>query len=64
MGRLGWRVGGTVGNIAPGKAADLFICDCDPLRDITTLDRVTAVMKGGALYANLKALREREPLLP
>jgi imidazolonepropionase-like amidohydrolase len=39
-----------VGVIAPGKHADLVAVRGDPLKDITELERVTFVMKGGAVY--------------
>jgi imidazolonepropionase-like amidohydrolase len=39
-----------VGVIAPGKYADLVAVARDPLADITELERVTFVMKGGVVY--------------
>ncbi len=36
-----------IGSIAPGYEADLIALDGDPLRDITALERVAFVMKGG-----------------
>ena len=36
-----------MGTIAPGYEADLIAVDGDPLRDITALERVSFVMKGG-----------------
>jgi imidazolonepropionase-like amidohydrolase len=39
-----------VGVIAPGKHADLVAVRGDPLKDITELERVTFVMKGGTVY--------------
>lgn len=38
-----------VGAIAPGKYADLVAVEGDPLKDITELERVKWVMKGGAV---------------
>ena len=35
------------GSIAPGRYADIIAVDGDPLRDITELERVKFVMKGG-----------------
>jgi len=45
---IGWS--DRVGTIEPGKFADLIAVAGDPLRDITELERVTWVMKGGAVY--------------
>jgi imidazolonepropionase-like amidohydrolase len=39
-----------VGVIAPGKYADLVAVAGDPLKDIGELERVTWVMKGGAVF--------------
>lgn len=39
-----------VGEIAPGKHADLVAVAGDPLKDITELERVTWVMKAGAVW--------------
>jgi len=44
---MGWT--GKVGVIAPGAYADLIAVSGDPTRDITELERVKWVMKGGAL---------------
>jgi imidazolonepropionase-like amidohydrolase len=41
-----------VGTIEPGKFADLIAVDGDPLRDITELERVAWVMKGGVVHTN------------
>jgi imidazolonepropionase-like amidohydrolase len=45
---IGWT--DRVGTIERGKFADLIAVAGDPLRDITELERVTWVMKGGAVY--------------
>jgi len=45
---LGW--GDKVGSVAPGLFADLIAVDGDPLQDITVLERVGFVMKGGVVY--------------
>jgi imidazolonepropionase-like amidohydrolase len=51
---LGWT--DKVGAVAPGLYADLIAVDGDPLTDITELERVKFVMKGGIVY---KDSRER-----
>jgi imidazolonepropionase-like amidohydrolase len=51
---LGWS--DKVGAVVPGRYADLVAVDGDPLSDITELERVTFVMKGGIVY---KDSRER-----
>jgi len=45
---LGWN--SKVGLIAPGAFADIIAVDGDPLKDVTELERVKFVMKGGAVY--------------
>src|SRR5437868_3015910 len=40
-------LGDKIGTIAPGYEADLIALDGDPLRDITALEHVPFVMKGG-----------------
>jgi imidazolonepropionase-like amidohydrolase len=44
---LGWQQ--RVGSIEPGYFADLIAVEGDPLKDITELERVKLVMKGGTL---------------
>jgi imidazolonepropionase-like amidohydrolase len=44
---LGW--GDRVGRAAPGLYADLIAVNGDPLADITELERVAFVMKGGVV---------------
>ena len=41
-----------MGAIEPGKYADIIAVAGDPLRDITELERVQFVMKGGAVFRN------------
>jgi len=48
---LGWP--DKVGTIEPGKWADIIAVDEDPLADVTTLERVKFVMKGGEVVKNL-----------
>ena len=50
---LGWS--DKVGTIEPGKWADVVAVDGDPLADVTTLERVKFVMKGGEVVKNLYA---------
>src|SRR5919197_5480173 len=45
---MGWS--DRVGTIEAGKLADVIAVAGDPLRDITELERVTFVMKGGFVY--------------
>jgi len=47
---MGWA--GKVGAIAPGTFADLIAVQGDPLADVTELERVTFVMKGGKVVRN------------
>jgi imidazolonepropionase-like amidohydrolase len=41
---------GDLGAIEPGKYADIVAVGGDPLKDITELERVQFVMKGGRVY--------------
>ena len=45
---LGWS--DKVGVIEPNHFADIIAVDGDPLQDVTTLERVKFVMKGGVVY--------------
>lgn len=47
---LGWS--GNVGTLEPGAWADIIAVDGDPLKDVTTLERVKFVMKGGTVMKN------------
>ncbi len=47
---LGWS--DKVGGIEPGKWADIIAVDGDPLADVTTLQQVKFVMKGGEVIKN------------
>jgi imidazolonepropionase-like amidohydrolase len=47
---LGWS--DKVGSIETGKWADIIAVDGDPLQDITTLQHVKFVMKGGQVFKN------------
>jgi imidazolonepropionase-like amidohydrolase len=47
---MGWS--GKVGALAPGAFADLIAVRGDPLADVTELERVTFVMKGGKVVRN------------
>jgi imidazolonepropionase-like amidohydrolase len=47
----------SIGAIAPGLEADIIAVDGDPLTDITALQRVVFVMKGGKVYRNVTAAR-------
>ena len=45
---LGWR--DRIGSIEAGKFADVIAVKGDPLKDVTELERVSFVMKGGVVY--------------
>jgi imidazolonepropionase-like amidohydrolase len=47
---LGWS--DRVGSVEPGKFADLVAVESDPLKDITSLEHVQFVMKGGEVVKN------------
>jgi imidazolonepropionase-like amidohydrolase len=47
---LGWT--GKVGTLEPGAWADIVAVDGDPVKDVTTLERVKFVMKGGEVVKN------------
>ena len=47
---LGWSE--TAGTVEAGKWADLVAVNGDPLKDITELQRVNFVMKGGVIFKN------------
>src|SRR6202034_3672108 len=47
---LGWL--GKVGSLEPGAWADIVAVDGNPLQDVTTLERVKFVMKGGEVVKN------------
>lgn len=47
---MGWK--DRIGTIEPGKFADIIAVSGDPLADITELERVRFVMKGGEMVKN------------
>ncbi len=47
---LGWS--GKVGTLEPGAWADIVAVDGDPVKDVSTLERVKFVMKGGEIVKN------------
>jgi imidazolonepropionase-like amidohydrolase len=49
---LGWE--DRVGRVAPGLYADLIATRGDPLADVTELERVAWVMKGGAVVKDAR----------
>ena len=44
------KIDGEAGRIAPGMPADLIAVAGDPLAEVTELERVRFVMKGGVVY--------------
>jgi imidazolonepropionase-like amidohydrolase len=49
---LNFDLGKQVGSVEKGKYADLVAVAGDPLQDITEMERVKFVMKGGVIYRN------------
>jgi imidazolonepropionase-like amidohydrolase len=49
---LGWQ--DRIGTVEPGKFADIVAVSGDPLKDITELQRVRFVMKGGVVVKDEK----------
>ena len=47
---LGWS--DKIGTLEAGKWADIIAVDGDPLQDVTTLEKVKFVMKGGQVVKN------------
>jgi imidazolonepropionase-like amidohydrolase len=47
---LGWSA--KIGTLEPGKWADIIAIDGDPLKDVTALEHVKFVMKGGEVVKN------------
>ncbi|HUR37130.1 MAG TPA: amidohydrolase family protein [Terriglobales bacterium] len=47
---MGWSK--DAGTLEPGKWADIIAVDGDPVADVTTLERVKFVMKGGVVFKN------------
>ena len=55
---MGWQ--DQIGSVEKGKYADLVAVSGDPLSDITELQRVKFVMKGGKVIKNeISANREK-----
>jgi imidazolonepropionase-like amidohydrolase len=43
-----------IGSIQPGRYADIIAVSGDPLQDVTVLEKVRFVMKGGAVYKDVR----------
>jgi imidazolonepropionase-like amidohydrolase len=52
---MGWQ--DRVGSLTAGKLADIVAVPADPLRDISALEHVGFVMKGGVVYRDELAKR-------
>ena len=50
---LGWSA--NIGSIEAGKFADIIAVSDDPTTDVTTLERVSFVMKGGQVFKDTLA---------
>ena len=50
-----------LGRLAPGYQADIIALDGDPLKDITAVQRVVFVMRGGVVYKWTGAIKGVEP---
>ena len=48
-----------IGVVEPGRYADLIAVDADPLKDVTTLEHVTFVMKGGQIQRSEPSAAEQ-----
>jgi len=53
---LGWE--GQIGALRPGYLADLIAVPGNPLEDISVLQRVAFVMKGGVVYRSIQVKQE------
>jgi imidazolonepropionase-like amidohydrolase len=49
---LNFDLGKQVGSVEPGKFADVVAVAGDPLADITEMQRMKFVMKGGVVFRN------------
>jgi imidazolonepropionase-like amidohydrolase len=58
---LGWS--DRVGSITPGKYADIIAVRGNPLQDVTTLERVAWVMKGGVVSRDALGIAKVKALL-
>jgi imidazolonepropionase-like amidohydrolase len=55
---LGWQ--DKIGSISAGKFADIIAVRADPLKDVTSLEKVAFVMKGGVVVKSETAARPAE----
>ena len=46
------RMENQIGQVKPGFFADVIAVDGDPTKDVSSLRRVTFVMKAGTIYKN------------
>jgi len=51
------RMENELGDVAPGKLADLVVLDADPLADVANLSRAFRVVKDGVVYDPAELMR-------
>jgi imidazolonepropionase-like amidohydrolase len=51
------RLGKEIGTVAAGYDADIIAVDGDPLTDVTRMEKVSFVMKGGVVYKDTASTR-------
>jgi len=49
-GAMAMGMGGQIGEVAPGRRADLVLLDADPLADVRNLERIDRVVRAGRVF--------------